>query len=348
MTVGEDAYMELSLSPQEQKTVEAFSEKIDLRDSAMILRYGAACQNRFAQFSDQVLKSVENDTLDEACGSISQLAEQLQSFSLEPEESGFWGLFSRKENRFDRWKERYDTALSQVEQLAGLLEGYENRLLRDSVLLERLYETNLSYYKELSMYIQAGQRKLDRERTVTLQPLLDASASGNVGDVQAAKDFSDLCDRLEKRLNDLALTRTISLQLAPQIRLLQNNHAVVMEKLHSTLKNTIPLWKEQMVLGLGLNRSQQALEAQKQAQALSGETLEKNAKALEAAAARLQRETDEESVDVQTLQTANQTLLQTLDEVLQAQQDVRQKRAAAENVLTQAECRVAQLSDKKE
>lgn len=345
MSVGEDAYMELSLTPQEQKTVEEFSRKIDLGDSALVLRYGAACQNRFSQFSDQVLASVRDDELDKACGSITDLATQLRDFSAEPEEKGFWGLFSRKEDRFDQWKTRYDKALIQVEQLTQVLEGYQNRLLKDSVLLDRLYDTNLTYYKELSMYIQAGQKKLTLERETTLAALQERAQVGlDAGDAQAAKDYSDLCDRFEKRLSDLSLTRTVSFQLAPQIRLLQNNHAVVLDKLHSTLKNTIPLWKNQMLLALGLNRSQQALQAQREAAEVSADALQRNESALRASAARLEKETRKGSVDVEALQSANTALMNTLDQVLRVQSEGRQKRMDAENTLTEAECRIRQLS----
>ncbi len=254
--------MELTLTAEEQARVEDFSRKIDLGDGSLILRYGAACQNRFSQFSRQARKSMADEELDEACGSITELVEQLRKFSLEPEEKGILGLFSSREQRFERWKERYDRALTQVDRLAGILEGYRNRLLKDSILLNRLYDTNLTYYKELSMYIQAGQRALQ---------------------APFAEDGGDLRSRFEARLQDLALTRTVSLQLGAQLRLLENTHATVLEKLDSTLKNTIPLWKNQMVLALGVNRSRQALEAQKTAETVSGDSVQRNGEALQGA-----------------------------------------------------------------
>ncbi len=270
--------MELTLTAEEQKRVEEFSRKIDLGDGSLILRYGAACQNRFSRFSGQVQKSMADDELDEACGSITELAEQLRKFSAEPEEKGFLGLFSSREQRFERWKERYDRALTQVDRLAGVLEGYRNRLLKDSVLLNRLYDTNLTYYKELSMYIQAGQQALQA-------PL--------------AENAGDLRGRFEARLQDLALTRTVSLQLGAQLRLLGNTHATVLEKLDSTLKNTIPLWKNQMLLALGVNRSRQALEAQKTAETVSEDSMRRNGEAL---------------------QEANEELIAALEDVLRARQ----------------------------
>lgn len=267
--------MELTLTPEEQARVEEFSRKIDLGDNSLVLRYGAACQNRYSQFSRQAWKSMEDGELDAACGSITELAEQLRQFSAEPEEKGLLGLFSSREQRFERWKERYDRALTQVDRLTGILEGYRNRLLKDSILLNRLYDTNLTYYKELSMYIQAGQRALQA-------PL--------------AEDADGLRSRFETRLQDLSLTRTVTLQFGAQIRLLENTHAAVLEKLDSALKNTIPLWKNQMALALGVNRSRQALEAQKTAEALSGENREE-------------------------LQAASQALVAALEDVIQVQKE---------------------------
>ncbi len=303
--------MELVLSQQELETVEEFSRKVELNNAA-ILRYGAACQSRFARFSDQVVKLAGENTLEGAREGICSSMEQLQAFSLMPEEK----IFSAP------WKHQYEAAQIQIDRLVEILESYQNQLLKNSVLLERLYDTNRTYCKELSMYILAGQQKLARD--------------------EAAPEFRE---RFEQRLEDLEQTRSVGLQLAAQIQLLRDDHSAVMEKLHATLKCTIPLWKKQMQLAMEINANRQTLEAHRQAVIWSQEESEQNTKALEAAASRFTGEMSRGAVDANALQNANQALIETLDGVLEAQTAGRQRRSDAEKEITGLECRMRHMAE---
>ncbi len=329
----EAAYLqELNLSPEEQKMVDAFSEKIDLNNSAIILQYGAAAQKKVADFSDSALNGVRTKDLGQTGDMITNLVIELKDFSAEPEErGGFLGLFKKAGDKITRMKANYDRVEVNVDRIVGELEGHQNQLMADIVMLDKMYEANLTYFKELTMYILAGKQKLEQERRVTLIQLQNKAAlSGQMQDAQAANDFAGQCDRFEKKLHDLELTRTISIQMAPQIRLIQNNNTMMAEKIQSTINNTIPLWKNQMVLALGMAHSRQAMEAQREATNFTNELLRKNAEALRMGTVEVTRESERGIVDMETLLYTNEQLISTLDEVLQVQAEGKQKRLAAE------------------
>ena len=336
----EAAYLqELNLSPEEQKMVDAFSEKIDLNNSAIILQYGAAAQKKVADFSDSALNGVRTKDLGQTGDMITNLVIELKDFSAEPEErGGFLGLFKKAGDKITRMKANYDRVEVNVDRIVGELEGHQNQLMADIVMLDKMYEANLTYFKELTMYILAGKQKLEQERRVTLAQLQNKAAlSGQMQDAQAANDFAGQCDRFEKKLHDLELTRTISIQMAPQIRLIQNNNTMMAEKIQSTMNNTIPLWKNQMVLALGMAHSRQAMEAQREATNFTNELLRKNAEALRMGTVEVARESERGIVDMETLLYTNEQLISTLDEVLQVQAEGKQKRRAAEVELVRIE-----------
>ena len=336
----EAAYLqELNLSPEEQKMVDAFSEKIDLNNSAIILQYGAAAQKKVADFSDSALNGVRTKDLGQTGDMITNLVIELKDFSAEPEErGGFLGLFKKAGDKITRMKANYDRVEVNVDRIVGELEGHQNQLMADIVMLDKMYEANLTYFKELTMYILAGKQKLEQERRVTLVQLQNKAAlSGQMQDAQAANDFAGQCDRFEKKLHDLELTRTISIQMAPQIRLIQNNNTMMAEKIQSTMNNTIPLWKNQMVLALGMAHSRQAMEAQREATNFTNELLRKNAEALRMGTVEVARESERGIVDMETLLYTNEQLISTLDEVLQVQAEGKQKRRAAEVELVRIE-----------
>ncbi len=318
------------LTEAELKAVEDFSEKIDLTDSGIVLQYGAACQKKIASFSDSALDGVRTKDLGAAGDMIVDLMAELKGFSTE-EKSGFFGLFKKAGNELTRMKARYDKAEVNVNRITEVLEGHQNQLLTDIVMLDKMYEMNLTYFRELTMYIMAGKKKLEKERATTLVEMKAAAeASGQAQDAQAANDFASMCDRFEKKLHDLELTRTISIQMAPQIRLIQNGDTLMAEKIQSTINNTIPLWKNQMVLALGMANSQQAMEAQQAVNAMTNELLMKNAEALKEGAIGIATESEKSIVDIETVKHTNEQLIATLDEVLRIQDEGRQKRRAAE------------------
>lgn len=327
-----------TLSPEEQQQVEAFSEKIDLHDSAIILQYGAACQKKVAAFSDTALDGVHTKDLGETGDMITDLVTELKGFSADEDDGGFLGLFKKAGNRIARLKARYDKAEVNIDKIAGELEKHQNRLLEDIIMLDKMYEANLTYFKELTMYILAGKKKLDKERSETLPAMREkAKASGQAQDAQAANDFASMCDRFEKKLHDLELTRTISIQMAPQIRLIQNNDALMSEKIQSTVNNTIPLWKNQMVLALGMAHSKQAMEAQREVSNMTNELLRRNAETLKTGTIEVAQESERGIVDTETLQHTNEQLISTLDEVMRIQDEGRAKRRAAETELIRIE-----------
>jgi len=326
---------ETVLTPEEQKMVDAFAEKIDLSDSAVVLNYGAASQQKIADFSDATLSSVRTKDLGAVGDMISDLMLELKGFTAEEEKKGW---FRKSVDRLTLMKTRYDKAEVNVEKIAGMLEGHQVQLLKDITLLDKLYERNLTNFKELSMYILAGKKCLEQARTVELERLKkQALESGKPEDAQKASDYANLINRFEKKVHDLELTRTVAIQMAPQIRLIQNNDAAMAEKIQSTIVNTIPLWKSQMVLTLGLYHSQQAMEAQRAVTDMTNELLRKNADMLKLGTIETQRETERGVVDIETLQYTNQSLISTLDEVLTIQQQGREKRAAAELELRRIE-----------
>ena len=332
------AQQEIVLSPEEQEMVDAFSARIDLRDSAVVLQYGAACQKKIAAFSDSALEGIRTKDLGETGEMITSLVTELRDFSADEERGGIFGLFRRANGRLVRMKAKYEDAQVSIDRIVGELEGHQNRLLEDIVMLDKLYEANLGYFRELTMYIMAGRKKLEQERATTLAELrAKAAQSAQAHDAQTANDFAAMCDRFEKKLHDLELTRTISLQMAPQIRLIQNNHAMLSEKIQSTVSNTIPLWKNQMVLALGMAHSAQAMEAQRAVSDLTNELLRRNADALKQGTTEIAQESERAIVDLETIQYTNEQLISTLDEVLRIQEEGRQKRKEAESELLRME-----------
>ncbi|MBQ8788722.1 MAG: toxic anion resistance protein [Oscillospiraceae bacterium] len=327
------------LTEAEQKMVDDFSEKIDLNDSGIILQYGSAAQKKIADFSDNALEGVRTKDLGEVGNMITDLVAELKGFNIEPEEKkGFFSIFKKAGSGIAKLKTKYDKVEVNVDRITGVLEDHQNQLLTDIVMLDKMYENNLSYFKELTMYILAGKKKLEQERATTLIELEEkAKTSGLAEDAQAANDFANLCDRFEKKLHDLEMTRTISIQMAPQIRLIQNGDTLMAEKIQSTINNTIPLWKNQMVLALGLAHSKAAVEAQREVSDLTNELLKKNAEALKTGTVAIAEESERSIVDIETVRYTNEQLISTLDEVLRIADEGRAKRLAAENEMIMIE-----------
>lgn len=337
-------YMEdVVLSESEQQMVDDFSKKIDLRNSDIVLQYGAACQKKIADFSDTALDNVRTKDLGEVGNMITSLVTELKGFSAEPESKGILGIFKKGGSSLAKMKARYGSVETNVDKITGVLEGHQNQLLKDVVMLDKMYDANLVYFKELTMYILAGKKALETARETTLAELrAKAVESGLSEDAQAANDYASLCDRFEKKLHDLALTRTISIQMAPQIRLIQNSNTLMVEKIQSTIHNTIPLWKNQMVLALGMAHSQQAMEAQREVNDLTNALLKKNADTLKTGTVAIAEENERSIVDIDTVRYTNEQLISTLDEVIRIQEEGRQKRAEAENELGRIENQLRQ------
>ena len=327
------------LTEAEQKMVDDFSEKIDLNDSGIVLQYGSAAQKKIADFSDNALEGVRTKDLGEVGNMITDLVAELKGFNIEPEEKkGFFSIFKKAGSGIAKLKTKYDKAEVNVDRITGVLEDHQNQLLTDIVMLDKMYENNLSYFKELTMYILAGKKKLEQERATTLIELEEkAKTSGLAEDAQAANDFANLCDRFEKKLHDLEMTRTISIQMAPQIRIIQNGDTLMAEKIQSTINNTIPLWKNQMVLALGLAHSKAAVEAQREVSDLTNELLKKNAEALKTGTVAIAEESERSIVDIETVRYTNEQLISTLNEVLRIADEGRAKRLAAENEMIMIE-----------
>ena len=334
----EEEQPEVQLTPEEQKVVDDFAEKIDITSSALVMQYGSGAQKKIANFSDTALANVRTKDLGEVGDEIANLVVELKSFDAGEEEKGFLGFFKKQANRLDGMKARYDKAEVNVNKIASSLEGHQVQLMKDIVMLDKLYETNLAYHKELSMYILAGKKRLKRERETTLEELkAKAQRSGLPEDAQAARDLADQCERFEKKLYDLELTRNISLQMGPQIRLLQNNNTMMAEKIQSTIVNTIPLWKNQMVLALGLAHTQDAVRAQREVTDMTNELLRKNAEKLKMSTIETARESERGIVDMETLRQTNQSLISTLDEVVKIQEEGKTRRREAEQELGRLE-----------
>ncbi len=326
------------LSPEEQAMVDSFAQKIDITNSQQVLQYGSACQKKIGDFSEAALAKVSTKDLGEVGEMITDLIGELKNFDAEEEEKGLFGFFKKKSNQIAALKSKYDKAETNVENIQSMLEGHQVQLLKDIAMLDKMYELNMAYFKELSMYILAGKQKLADVRTGALQQAMGkARTSGLPEDAQAARDLSDQCERFEKKLYDLELTRNISLQMGPQIRLLQNNNSMMAEKIQSTIVNTIPLWKNQMVLALGLVHSQQAMQAERAVTDMTNELLKKNADALKMGTLETARESQRGVVDIETLQQTNKSLIETLDELNKIQTEGRAKRAAAQQELTRIE-----------
>ena len=322
---------ETRLSPEEQKMVDDFAEKIDVTNSQMVLQYGAATQKKIGDFSETALDKVRTKDLGETGEMIANLVTELKGFDAQEESKGIFGFFKKAGSGIEAMKAKYAKAEVNVEKIEAVLEGHQVQRLKDVAMLDKMYQMNMLYFKELTMYILAGKKKLKQVREGELQAAMDkAKASGLPEDAQAARDLADMCDRFEKKLYDLELTRNVSIQMGPQIRLIQNNDTMMAEKIQTSIVNTIPLWKSQVVLALGLAHSQQAIEAQRAVSDMTNELLKKNAAALKQGTIDAAKESERGIVDIETLQATNKSLIETLDELNKIQTEGRAKRAAAE------------------
>ena len=325
------------LTPEEQQMVTEFAAKIDIENTAQILQYGAGTQKKMADFSDAALANVRTQDLGEVGDLITDVVTELKGFDAE-EAKGFLGFFKKQANKLETMKTKYAKAEVNVERIGDALQQHQVRLLKDSAVLDKMYEQNLAYFKELTMYILAGQQKLSEVRSGKLKELeAKAMVSGLAEDAQATRDLSDKCDRFEKKIHDLELTRAISIQTAPQIRMIQNNDNVMVEKIQTTLVNTIPLWKNQMVLALGIAHSTEAAAAQRQVTDITNALLKQNAETLHLASVETAKEAERGIVDIETLKATNAKLIQTFDDVMQIQAEGRAKRLAAEAEMAKME-----------
>ena len=322
---------ESMLTEAERKMVDEFAQKIDVTDSSVVLQYGAAAQKNIASFSENALNSVKTKDLGEVGEALSSLVVELKGFGQEEDEGGIFGFFKKKRDKLEAMKASYAKAEVNVDKIVRVLENHQVVLMKDIAMLDQMYELNTKYYKELTMYIIAGKKRLEYLRTHDLEDLKQKAAkSGSQEDAQAYNDFANLCSRFEKKIHDLELTRMISVQMGPQTRLLQNNDTLMLEKIQSSLVNTIPLWKSQMVLALGLEHSRQATQAQSAVTEMTNQLLQKNADMLKIGTVETAREAERSIVDIKTLQHTNEQLISTLDEVMKIQNEGSQKRKEAE------------------
>lgn len=335
---AEPQLSEAILSEEEQKMVDAFSKQIDLHNSNGILQYGVGTQKKMADFSETALKNVQTKDLGEVGDMITDLVTELKSFDTEEEEKGFFGFFKKSGNKLTALKAKYEKAEVNVEKICEVLEGHQVQLMKDVAVLDKMYGLNLSYFKELSMYILAGKKKLQEVRDTELAELIQKAQISNLPeDAQAAKDLEALCERFEKKIHDLELTRMIAIQTAPQIRLVQSSDSLMIEKIQSTVVNTIPLWKSQMVIALGVEHANQAARAQREVTDMTNQLLRKNAEALKLATVESAKASERGIVDLETLKTTNAALISTFDEVMKVQEDGRRKRREAEAELNRME-----------
>lgn len=331
-------FEESTLTAEEKRMVDDFASKIQLDNSAMILQYGSGAQKKIADFSETALDNVRTKDLGEVGEMLSSVVTELKSFDVDENEKGIFGFFKRSSNKIVAMKAKYDKAEANIDKICTALENHQIQLLKDIAMLDKMYELNKVYFKELSMYIMAGKKKLQEVQQTELPALQEkAKQSGLPEDAQAVNDLSGLCNRFEKKLHDLELTRMISIQMAPQIRLVQGNDTLMTDKIQSTLVNTIPLWKSQMVLALGVAHSQQAAQAQHEVSNMTNELLRKNADTLKMATVETAKESERGIVDIETLKHTNESLISTLDEVLRIQEEGRQKRQEAEAELGRIE-----------
>ncbi len=327
-----------SLSAEELAQVEAFAQQIDIANSQQVLTFGSGAQKKMASFSETALEKVRTQDLGEAGDLIANVVTELKSFDTDDEEKGFFGLFKRQANKIVALKARYDAAEANVDKIAKALEGHQVTLMKDAAMLDQLYELNLTYFKELTMYLLAGRQRLAQVREGDLAELsAKAQASGSTEDAEAVQKLAAACNRFEKKLSDLDLSRTVAMQMAPQIRLVQNNEMLMIEKIQTTLVNTIPLWKSQMVLALGLANNEAALRAQSAVTDMTNELLRKNAEKLKQSTVDVARESERGIVDIETLRVTNENLIQTFDEVMKIQAEGRAKRAEAETEMRRME-----------
>lgn len=333
----QEVVTEEQLSPEEQKMVEEFAKQIDITNSELILHYGAAAQTKIASFSENTLNSVKTKDLGEVGKLMTDLIGELKSIDDDDDDKG-WNLFKKAKDKTTTLKARYSKAETNVDHITEILEGHQMTLMKDIAMLDEMYEMNLTNFKELSLYIVAGKKRLEQARTVELEQLKQkAIQSGLPEDSQKANDFATLCDRFEKKIHDLELTRAVALQMGPQIRLVQNNDILMTEKIQSSIVNTIPLWKSQMVLALGLEHSTQAMEAQAAVSEMTNQLLKKNAATLKTGTIGVARESERGIIDIETLKETNQSLISTLDEVMKIQDEGREKRRNAEQELSRIE-----------
>ena len=327
------------LSPEEQKMVNDFAEKIDITNSQMVLQYGAASQKKLSDFSETALSRVKTKDMGETGELITSLISELQGFDATTEQpKGIFGFFKKTSNSIEQLKTRYDSADKNVERIKAQLEDHQVTLMKDITMLDKMYELNLVYFKELTMYILAGKKKLAEVRANDLKAAQEKAQRTQLPeDAQAARDLADLCDRFEKKLYDLELTRNVSIQMGPQIRLIQSNDTMMAEKIQTTIVNTIPLWKNQMVLALGIAHSQQAMQAERAVTDATNELLRKNAATLKQGTIEIAKESERGIVDIETLQQTNKQLIETLDELNKIRADGKVKRANAEQELGRIE-----------
>ena len=331
------------LTPEELRQVEEFAKKIDVTNSKAVMTYGVGTQKKMADFSEKTLESVKTKDMGEVGDMVSGLVTQLKNFDLDENEKGIMGFFKKKGNQMQELKTKYTTVEKNVEAISNELEKHQVTLLKDVELLDRMYELNLTYFKELSMYILAGKKKLKEVRETDLPALQKKAAeSGLPEDAQAAKDLADQCDRFEKKLHDLQLTRAVAMQTGPQIRMIQSSNQIMAEKIQSTIVNTIPLWKNQMVIAIGIEHANQAAKAEREVNDMTNALLRKNAEKLKQATVESAKEAERGVVDIETLKHTNEMLISTMDEVLAIQQEGKQKRAAAEKDLAQIEAQLRQ------
>ena len=329
---------ESSLSDAERKMVNDFAEKIQISNSNLVLQYGSGAQKKIADFSETALNNVRTKDMSEVGEMLTNVVVELKKFNVDEEEKGLFSFFKRSGNKISTYKAKYSSAEANVNRICNVLEDHQVQLMKDIAMLDKMYELNKVYFKELSMYILAGKKKLAEVESTELPAAQEkARRTGLPEDAQAANDLSAMCNRFEKKLHDLELTRTISIQMAPQIRLIQNNDTLMTEKIQSTLVNTIPLWKSQMVLALGVAHSQQAADAQKAVTDMTNELLRKNAETLKMSSIETAKQSERGIVDIETLKTTNESLISTLDEVMRIQQEGRQKRQEAETELRRIE-----------
>ena len=327
-----------ALTPAEQQMVNEFAAKIDIENTNQILQYGAGTQKKMADFSDTALENVKMQDLGEIGDLITNVVGELRDFDARDDGGRFFGFFKKQSSKIENLKNKYDKAEVSIEKITDSLQQHQVRLMKDSAMLDKMYEQNLNYFKELTMYILAGKKKLEETSNGKLAELKNkAMMSGLPEDAQAARDLDEKCNRFEKKLHDLELTRTIAMQTAPQIRLIQNNDTVMVEKIQTTIVNTIPLWKSQMVLALGIAHSAEAAQAQRQVTDITNELLRKNAEMLHTATVETAKESERGIVDLETLQKTNADLIQTLDDVMRIQMEGRQKRQAAESEMRRME-----------
>ncbi len=326
---------EIQLSEEEKKMVEAFVDKIDLTNSNSVLQYGSGAQKKIADFSGVALNNVKSKDLGEVGDMLSSVVVQLKDFeNTEEKKGGIFGFFKKQAQKIDDMKVKYAKVEDNINKICTSLEKHQIQLLKDIAMLDKMYEVNLAYFKELNMYILAGKKKLEKARNGELKRLNDlAISTGRTEDAQRANDFASLCDRFEKKIHDLELTKMVSLQMAPQIRLIQNNDSIMSEKIQSTLVNTIPLWKSQIVLALGVAHSTNAIKAQNEVTDMTNELLRKNAETLKMSSIETAKAAERGIVDIETLKTTNEALISTLDEVMTIQNQGREKRKEAENEL---------------